>query len=238
MLVRWQYRNNATAVELDKSVLGHVDIPRLRTGRVGGFFWYVVLSPAFTYPAYSLLRHSYVGPYTRHVRVTPARTQEPTFSSQHRVYGMYLSKQIYARNILITRSDTLEQIDITHRLVHKYPDTFELALTSNDVINTVRRGKISALIGIEGSVLSLPSRFLPLTTRPVQRSPARQLSRRVASIRRTGRSLRYAHPHLPQCVRRLVRAVRRPGAVAPRSQVRPFPFLYLSQTAEQGPGFM
>jgi len=51
---------------------------------------------------------------------------------------------------LIERRDTLEQIDISHQLIHKYSDTFELALTASDVIGAVRRGKISALIGIEG----------------------------------------------------------------------------------------
>ncbi|KAH9015162.1 hypothetical protein EDB85DRAFT_2156929 [Lactarius pseudohatsudake] len=38
-------------------------------------------------------------------------------------------------------------IDISHQLVHKYSDTFELALTPRDVISAVKRGKISALLG-------------------------------------------------------------------------------------------
>ncbi|KAH9044215.1 hypothetical protein EDB84DRAFT_1587225 [Lactarius hengduanensis] len=42
-------------------------------------------------------------------------------------------------------------IDISHQLVHKYSDTFELALTPRDVISAVKRGKISALVGIEGT---------------------------------------------------------------------------------------
>ena len=42
------YKNNYTAFDLRKSVYGHVDIPRLRKGRVGGFFWsaYVDCPPA------------------------------------------------------------------------------------------------------------------------------------------------------------------------------------------------
>jgi len=38
-LVRAQYANNASAVDLQSAMPGHVDIPRLRTGRVGGFFF-------------------------------------------------------------------------------------------------------------------------------------------------------------------------------------------------------
>ncbi|KAF8524856.1 membrane dipeptidase-domain-containing protein [Hysterangium stoloniferum] len=41
-LVRTVYRDNATAVELDKTTPGHVDIPRLLEGKVGGFFWEVL----------------------------------------------------------------------------------------------------------------------------------------------------------------------------------------------------
>lgn len=36
-----RYANNVSAFDLNKPMPGHVDIPRLRKGRVGGFFWYV-----------------------------------------------------------------------------------------------------------------------------------------------------------------------------------------------------
>jgi membrane dipeptidase len=45
---------------------------------------------------------------------------------------------------------TLEQIDIVHRMVRKYPETFELALTSSDVERIHKAGKIASLIGMEG----------------------------------------------------------------------------------------
>jgi membrane dipeptidase len=45
---------------------------------------------------------------------------------------------------------TLEQIDIVHRMMRKYPDTFELALTADDVERTFKKGKIASLIGMEG----------------------------------------------------------------------------------------
>jgi len=45
---------------------------------------------------------------------------------------------------------TLEQIDIVHRMVRKYPDTFELALTADDVERIHKAGKIASMIGMEG----------------------------------------------------------------------------------------
>lgn len=45
---------------------------------------------------------------------------------------------------------TLEQIDIVHRMVRKYPDTFELALTAADVERIFKAGRIASLIGMEG----------------------------------------------------------------------------------------
>src|SRR6478672_10349670 len=45
---------------------------------------------------------------------------------------------------------TLEQIDIVHRMVRKYPETFELALSADDVERIFKQGKIASLIGMEG----------------------------------------------------------------------------------------
>ena len=45
---------------------------------------------------------------------------------------------------------TLEQIDIVHRMMRKYPQTFELALTADDVERIFKKGKIASLIGMEG----------------------------------------------------------------------------------------
>ncbi|KAI0664784.1 membrane dipeptidase-domain-containing protein [Cubamyces menziesii] len=41
ILVRSRFANNVSAVDLAKPFPGHVDIPRLREGKVGGFFWSV-----------------------------------------------------------------------------------------------------------------------------------------------------------------------------------------------------
>ena len=45
---------------------------------------------------------------------------------------------------------TLTQIDIVHRMMAKYPSTFSLALTADDIERIERAGKIASLIGVEG----------------------------------------------------------------------------------------
>jgi membrane dipeptidase len=45
---------------------------------------------------------------------------------------------------------TLEQVDIVHQMMRRYPDTFELALTADDVMRIFNKGKIASLIGMEG----------------------------------------------------------------------------------------
>jgi membrane dipeptidase len=44
----------------------------------------------------------------------------------------------------------LEQIDLVHRMIARYPNDFELALTADDVVRIHRQGKIASLIGMEG----------------------------------------------------------------------------------------
>ena len=45
---------------------------------------------------------------------------------------------------------TLEQIDLVHRMVRRYPQVFEMASTADDIERIHRSGKIASLIGIEG----------------------------------------------------------------------------------------
>jgi len=45
---------------------------------------------------------------------------------------------------------TIEQIDFVHQLARAYPDTFEIALTADDVERIHRRGRIASMIGMEG----------------------------------------------------------------------------------------
>jgi membrane dipeptidase len=44
----------------------------------------------------------------------------------------------------------IEQIDVVHRMIARYPGAFELALTADDVERIERKGKIASLIGMEG----------------------------------------------------------------------------------------
>ena len=45
---------------------------------------------------------------------------------------------------------TLEQIEMVHAMIDRYPETFELALTVDDVERIHAQGKIASLIGVEG----------------------------------------------------------------------------------------
>ncbi len=45
---------------------------------------------------------------------------------------------------------TLEQIDIIHELTRRYPDTFEMAYGTEDILRVRKSGKIASLIGVEG----------------------------------------------------------------------------------------
>jgi membrane dipeptidase len=45
---------------------------------------------------------------------------------------------------------TLEQIDVVYRMLRRYPETFQLALTSREIEQSSSAGKIASLIGMEG----------------------------------------------------------------------------------------
>lgn len=44
----------------------------------------------------------------------------------------------------------MEQIDIAHRFVAKYPDRLQWALTAKDIRDTFRKKKIGSVLGLEG----------------------------------------------------------------------------------------
>ena len=44
----------------------------------------------------------------------------------------------------------MEQIDDVHRLAERYPDTFEVARTADDVVRIHKAGRIASLVGMEG----------------------------------------------------------------------------------------
>ncbi len=45
---------------------------------------------------------------------------------------------------------TLEQIDLVYSMVRRYPETFEIARTADDVERIFKKGKIASMIGMEG----------------------------------------------------------------------------------------
>jgi membrane dipeptidase len=54
----------------------------------------------------------------------------------------------YAGGAAVTA--VLEQIDLTRRMIAAYPDTFQLALTADDVSRAFQAGRIASLMGAEG----------------------------------------------------------------------------------------
>jgi len=63
-------------------------------------------------------------------------------------WSAYVPVDTIKRGAAVTT--TLEQIDLIHRLVSRYPDDLELALTTADIARIRKAGKIASLIGIEG----------------------------------------------------------------------------------------
>lgn len=43
-----------------------------------------------------------------------------------------------------------EQFDLVHRMVERYSDVFEMALTTDDIVRIHKKGQIASLIGVEG----------------------------------------------------------------------------------------
>ncbi|KAK5935396.1 hypothetical protein CgunFtcFv8_020763 [Champsocephalus gunnari] len=48
---------------------------------------------------------------------------------------------------------TLEQIDVVHRMCQKYPETFMFATSSHDIMTAFSMNKTASLIGVEGGSL-------------------------------------------------------------------------------------
>ncbi len=84
------------------------------------------------------------------ITVSPLVTDIPRLRAGH-VGGQFWSVYVPAMPV---KSDAvvavLEQIDLVHRMIARYPNDFELALTADDVVRIHRQGKIASLIGMEG----------------------------------------------------------------------------------------
>jgi hypothetical protein len=77
-----QYANNVSAVDLEERIPAHVDIPRLRQGKVGGFFWYA---------SWNL----YLGDYTQSSLIQVSFCSLPFFGGlRTRLFGIKLARQV------------------------------------------------------------------------------------------------------------------------------------------------
>lgn len=62
-------------------------------------------------------------------------------------WSVYVPAELAAESAVVT---TLEQVDLVHRMISRYPGFLELALTAGDVERIIAAGKIASLLGAEG----------------------------------------------------------------------------------------
>jgi membrane dipeptidase len=62
-------------------------------------------------------------------------------------WSVYVPADLEGESAVTT---TLEQIDLVHELIRRYPSNLELALTADDVERISAKGKVASLIGAEG----------------------------------------------------------------------------------------
>jgi membrane dipeptidase len=65
-------------------------------------------------------------------------------------WSVYIPSPPAGTDPAVSVTQTLEQIDIVHRMVARYPESLSLALTADDVERAIRQGRIASLIGMEG----------------------------------------------------------------------------------------
>ncbi len=63
-------------------------------------------------------------------------------------WAAYVSAEVRPRSVSV--KETLEQIDIIHRMVKSHPADLEMAYAVDDILRIRKAGKIASLIGVEG----------------------------------------------------------------------------------------
>jgi hypothetical protein len=116
-LVRVLYKNNISSFDLREHMPAHVDIPRMRRGRVGGFFWSVYVSCEVRGGLYWKVGKWLVSDYT-------CRTMARTFWCLRTVLGKVadMLRCKYLTQLCCLVRDTLEQIDVSKLLIQKHSD--------------------------------------------------------------------------------------------------------------------
>lgn len=80
----------------------------------------------------------------------PLQTDIPRLKKGHvggQFWSVYIPADVMGAAAVQT---TLDQIDIVHRIVRRYPQAFELATTAADVRRISGAGKVASMIGMEG----------------------------------------------------------------------------------------
>jgi membrane dipeptidase len=62
-------------------------------------------------------------------------------------WSVYVPGTLQGEAAVVT---TLEQVDLVHRMIRRYPDDLELALSADDVESAFARGRVASLLGAEG----------------------------------------------------------------------------------------
>lgn len=89
----------------------------------------------------------------RHLDISRARNDLHTDIPRLRAGGM--GAQFWAAYVPVSHKknavrETLEQIDVIHRMIRDYPDVFEFAGSVADIERIRKKAKIASLIGVEG----------------------------------------------------------------------------------------
>lgn len=116
---------------------GHNDVPIQLRGRFGN----VIGDFDFADTSDTGAEHS--GGRTMHTDL--ARLAQGHVGAQF--WSVYVSADLTEAQAV---QATIEQVDVTRRLVARYPDRLALALTANDVEKAMKAGKVASLLGMEG----------------------------------------------------------------------------------------
>lgn len=127
----------AAALEAAPVFDGHNDVPIQLRGRFGN----VIGEFDFTDTTHTGPEHS----EGRTMHTDLNRLRKGKVGAQF--WSVYVSADLSEPQAV---QATLEQIDVTRRLVARYPDDLQFALTAKDVEDSVKRGRIASLMGIEG----------------------------------------------------------------------------------------
>ena len=107
---------------------GHVDIPRLKQGRVGGTFWSVFVPCPKNGSDFS----------------------DENYAASKGTRGRTMVVSQYTNIGIIGVRETMEQVDIMSRVQQAYPKVFSSPPNGTTAMSAFREGKIISPLGIEG----------------------------------------------------------------------------------------